>query len=361
MTTIATFQVNRTALDKGRVVSDAPAPLRDGQVHCAVDRFGLSANNVTYGVAGDIIGYWHFFPAEAPWGVIPVWGFADVVDSRHADVAVGERLYGYWPMGSHLVLEPGKVSSTRLVDGTAHRAVLPPVYNSYARCSHEPHYDAALDDARMLLFPLYATSFCLYDHLVDNGWFGAQQVIVPCASSRTAIGLAYALADDREAPPAVGLTSPGNLERVTALGLYDRVVAYDGLDAVSGDVPGVIVDMSGNGEVLASLHARLGENMRFTLKVGLTHHDKSATGKGYIDERSRMFFAPKHIAKRAEDWGPGEFDKRAFAFWQDAARRSERWLSYEHGAGMAAVEQSWRRLLEASVPPTTGLILSPGA
>src|SRR3712207_7802692 len=46
------------------------------------DRFGLTANNVTYAVMGDAIGYWSLFPAsEDGWGRVPVWGYGDVVAS----------------------------------------------------------------------------------------------------------------------------------------------------------------------------------------------------------------------------------------------------------------------------------------
>ncbi len=29
-----------------------------------VDAFGFTANNITYAAAGDLIGYWTFFPAS---------------------------------------------------------------------------------------------------------------------------------------------------------------------------------------------------------------------------------------------------------------------------------------------------------
>ena len=52
-------------------------PLSDGEVLARIDRFALTANNVTYGVMGERIGYWKFFPVEAEEdGIIPVWGFA---------------------------------------------------------------------------------------------------------------------------------------------------------------------------------------------------------------------------------------------------------------------------------------------
>ncbi|NRA84799.1 MAG: DUF2855 family protein [Gammaproteobacteria bacterium] len=31
-----------------------------------VDKFALTANNITYGMTGDTLGYWLFFPATPP-------------------------------------------------------------------------------------------------------------------------------------------------------------------------------------------------------------------------------------------------------------------------------------------------------
>ena len=80
-----------------REVDDAP--LADGQVRVRVDRFALTANNITYAAFGEAMNYWGFYPAEGGWGRIPVWGFGSVAQSSHPGVAVGERLYGYWPHG----------------------------------------------------------------------------------------------------------------------------------------------------------------------------------------------------------------------------------------------------------------------
>ncbi len=87
-------------------------------------------------------------------------------------------------------------------------------------------------------WPLYATSFCLHDFLGDNDWFGAEQVIIPSASSKTAIGLAYALVADDNAPAAIRVTSSGNLEMVRGLGLYDQIITYDQIEAeLPGNLP----------------------------------------------------------------------------------------------------------------------------
>ena len=55
----------------------------------AIDRFALTANNVSYAVAGDTLGYWRFFPADPGWGLVPVWGFAGYSDSKWADMQAG--------------------------------------------------------------------------------------------------------------------------------------------------------------------------------------------------------------------------------------------------------------------------------
>ena len=168
-----TFQSERANLKNWRVREADIQSLEAGEVLIRVDHFALTANNITYGVAGDAIGYWQFFPAEVPWGCIPVWGFGEVIASEHPDVPVGERLYGYYPMSTHLVIRPENVSRGGLVDGAAHRSALPPVYNQYTRTAADPAYDAAREAEQMLYRPLFTTSFFLDDFLNDNDFFGA--------------------------------------------------------------------------------------------------------------------------------------------------------------------------------------------
>ncbi len=39
--------------------------LAEGQAQLLIERFALSANNVTYAAWGDWLGYWRIFPAPA--------------------------------------------------------------------------------------------------------------------------------------------------------------------------------------------------------------------------------------------------------------------------------------------------------
>lgn len=355
------FQVDKTNLADYRLIESAQTALNDGEIRVQVERFALTTNNITYGVVGEKIGYWKFFPAadnaNKNFGMIPVWGFGKISESKHADLEVAERFYGYFPMADELIMVPGKVKGRRIVDTASHRAELPPVYNAYTRLSAEPGYDSALDNDRMLLYPLYATSYCIYDFLLDNDWFGAEQVIVISASSKTAIGTAIALHDDANAPKSVALTSPSNMKMVRDLMLYNDIFSYEELEKIDRSKKSVIIDMSGNGSVLSTLHHHLADNMIFCSNVGVTHYDDNNMGPEFIRERSAMFFAPGHIQKRTAEWGPGVFEGKAFDFWKNAAGRSQGWLTTECINGLDETGPVYNELLTGRVAPSRGLVV----
>jgi Protein of unknown function (DUF2855) len=347
-------------VEKGRLMNtrvarrDAPR-LNDGDLLVEIERFGLSANNITYAFLGDRFGYWQFFPVDSAWGMVPVWGIGKVVETNCPQIPLGERLYGYFPMASHALLEAGGVNSARLVDMAQHRAGLSPVYNNYTRLSNDKGYDPSEDDVRLSLLPLYRTSFCIHDLLNDRSWCGADQVAIISASSKTAIGLAYALSDDQAGPIAIGLTSAKNEETLRRFDLYNDVFTYEGYAGLDRSRPTIIVDMSGNGELLSKLHRHLGQRMSLSLSVGFTHSVTEQPGDG-IRERSEFFFAPTHIKKRATDWGPGEFEKRSLQFWRKATERSRRWLRIEHPKGPEDVERAFHRVRRNEVSPQVAVV-----
>jgi Protein of unknown function (DUF2855) len=361
------FQISRSDPARTRLV-DVPdeeyaARPGEGEALVRVDRFGLSANNITYVVLGDRLGYWRFFPAEGDgaheWGVMPVWGFGDVVASRAEALGVGERLFGYFPPATHLVMRPEGATDRPVIDAAPHRAELPPGYNLYQRVLQEPGYDPADDDLRMLLFPLYITSWALRETLQAASWFGAEQVIVVSASSKTALGLAQALKRDEAAPETVGVTSAGNRGFVEGLDLYDTVVDYDDLEASVSRRPSVIVDMAGSGVVLGRLHRHLGDAMLHSLNVGLTHWDEAGGGPDIIRERSEMFFAPGVIQARIKEWGAAEFGRRSQDFVTQGLRSSRDWLSIERSEGLETLGELYAAVRVGSLSPERGIVIAP--
>ena len=66
--------------------------IKPGQAVLALDRFGLTSNNVTYVLTGNAMGYWRYFPADEGWGRMPVWGFAEVIETASNGLPAGTRL-----------------------------------------------------------------------------------------------------------------------------------------------------------------------------------------------------------------------------------------------------------------------------
>ena len=56
------LDVDRSDLRRMRTVTRPPAALMPGEARIRVDAFGLSANNITYAVYGDLMRYWDCFP-----------------------------------------------------------------------------------------------------------------------------------------------------------------------------------------------------------------------------------------------------------------------------------------------------------
>jgi hypothetical protein len=356
------MQVTRSDLSE---INFAPLPSYQeielgGQVVLQVDRFALTANNITYGVAGDMIGYWQFFPAEGEQGHIPVWGIGTVVRSEHPDFTPGDRYYGYYPMASYLLVKPQNVTARGFVDGAEHRNKLPIVYNQYSLVSEGNGFKAGFDDHQMIYKPLFTTSFVIADFLADNDFFGAKRVILSSASSKTSFGLAFEL---QKIPgiEVVGLTSKGNKGFVEGLGLYDSVVTYDDITSLAADSKVVFVDMAGNRESLSTLHHHFGDNMAYSCGVGITHWDSFGSTDTAIlpGAAPKMFFAPDQIQKRIKEWGGEKYQATLSVAWDSFIAEVDGWVTINHSEGPAAVEQTYRRVL-AGAPPNEAYVLSLG-
>ncbi len=354
-TTNVTFEVRRGDLRTQRVI-EAPVPdIADGQVLLHIDHAALTANNITYGAFGDVMGYWNFFPAEDGWGRVPVWGFADVVASRAEGITDGERVYGYLPMSTHLVVTPERVSRTGFVDAAAHRAGLPPVYNQYTRIAdratrHDEH-------VQEVLRPLFTTSFLIDDWLAGEGCFGASRVIVASASSKTALALA-ALLRARGGVEVVGLTSARNAEFVGSVGYYDRVIRYGEVDQLDTTVPTVLVDMGGDGAVLAEVHGHLADSLQHSCQVGATHWEQVRFGAELPGPTPALFFAPDHVQRRVAEWGPSGFDERVGTAWDAFTESAAGWLRIVEHRGPDAVRAAFDEVLEGRLPADQAAVIS---
>ena len=329
--------------------AEVPEPT-EGEALLRVDRVGLTANNVTYAVLGESFRYWEFFPASAGRGRVPLWGFAEVVASRVDGVEVGQRVYGYLPPASHLLVRPGRADARGFRDASTHRTALPSPYNAYALTTGDTAYEPDREDLQVLFRPLFFTSFLLADVLAEQD---ARVLAVSSASSKTAYGTAFLLrGGDAE---VVGLTSPANVAFTEALGCYDRVMTYDDVPQL-GPVPTAYVDLAGSTPLRQALHDHLRSDLVLDLVVGVTHQDASRAGT-LAGARPTAFFAPDRMTTRTADWGREGLDQRFGDAWRRFAPVAEGLVDVRVSQGAEALRDVWLEVLSGRSDPRTGHVL----
>jgi hypothetical protein len=356
-----TLLVRKDSLGQTRLATEDDAPLADGQVRVAVEQFALTSNNITYAAFGDAMNYWQFFRAkEEGWGIVPVWGFGTVVQSLHPGVAVGERLWGYWPMAGSAVLQPDRLSEQGFRDAAPHRASLHAVYNQYTRCNADPFHREETEAAQAILRPLFITSWLIDDFMADSDGFGARRMLLSSASSKTAYGTAFQLAQ-RPGIEVVGLTSAGNKAFCESLGCYSRVLTYEQLGEVPAAEPCVYIDFAGNADLRRAIHTRF-TGLRYSCSIGGTHVEQLGGAKDLSGPRATLFFAPAQIKKRQADWGPQVLNERLLAAWQAFCAKvtdpSQPWLTVQQHRGPQQVQAAYATVLAGRGDPRLGHMLS---
>ena len=360
MSVSRTLEVRRDAWDELRIV-EAPVPgeFGDGEVLLAVDRFAITTNNITYCQVGDMLGYWRFFPTDdEAWGRVPAMGYATVAASAHPEVAVGERVWGFFPMSTHLRITAGKANPFSFSDVSAHREGLAPVYALFQRAARNPIYEPQREEQDSLLRGLFLTSWLCEDALFENHCYGAQDCLITSASSKTAIALAFVIRA-RGALRGIALTSARNRDFCAGLGCYDQVLSYDEIAALPRDRATVVVDMAGDTAVNAALHHHLGDQLRHDCRIGSTHQGDSWTPEeGLPGPAPTPFFAPAQAGKRAAEWGAGDMERRIADAFADFRRFADGWLQVRRFDGPAAAQEAFLKILYGGVPPAEGYSVS---
>jgi NADPH:quinone reductase-like Zn-dependent oxidoreductase len=359
---IHTVVVDKVQLHQAKIATDLPPALSANQVRLQIDQFALTANNMTYAAFGKAMRYWDFYP-RADGGVVPVWGFATVVESASDHIATGRRFYGYYPMASQVVFTSARVSERGFTVEDGARADLAAVYNNYISTAHDPFYRADNEAVQILLRPLFATSWLLADFFADSQFFGATTLLCTSASSKTAYAMAHLL-KQTSACRLVGLTSASNRDFCVSLGCYDQVLTYDQLAQLDSELLVSLVDFAGNAQLRQQIHQRFGQ-LKYSCSVGGTHHDALGGGNGLPGPRPILFFAPAQMKKRQTDWGPAVFGQKLVAGWsafsQHCQSQTPPWIEVIQRRGGPAVLAAWQQLASGAhqqPAPRTGLVLS---
>jgi len=365
--TTQTLLVNRNDFAEVALVNADETPLQAGSVRVKIGPWALTANNITYMVTGDQIGYWHYFEPghydllieegeDIRWGRMPVWGYAEVTESLCEDVPVGTQIYGFFPVAETMDLKPIKINPNGFQDGTEHRLELHSVYNSYSFTKPDPSFQA-YETLQPILRPLFTTSFLIDDFLAREAFYGAEQVLILSASSKTALGTAYCL-KQRGGIRVAGLTSERNQSFVEGTGFYDTVKSYDSITDLNPDMKTAIVDMAGNGDVMATVYDHFEENIFYNCMVGKSHWQGGKPPKNNHGAAPVMFFAPDQAKQRFKDWGADGFAKNLGARWMPFCESANDWLSIEIKTGIEPVLKTYKDLLDGKTDPAKATLFS---
>jgi hypothetical protein len=354
MTNAWSLAVRRDDLSNTEFIDSDVPEISDGEALLRVSRVGMTANNVTYALMGEAMHYWDFFPTQPGFGLVPLWGFGDIVASKADGVAAGTRVYGYFPSGSHLVVRPGRVDARGFRDVSEHRAPLPSPYNNYVLTTGDGAYESDREDLLILYRPLFFTSFMLADQLEDNAFFGASVIAMSSASSKTAYSAAFLL--QGKGPELVGLTSAGNVAFTESLGCYDRVLAYDAVADLDANAPTAYLDLAGSAAIRAAMRDHLGDQLVHDAVVGVTHQESGATAPR--DPRTSFFFAPDQMRKRTGEWGREVVDERFAEAWLRFAPVVAGWVDVTTHEGRAALRDVWLEVLSGRTSPRVGHVVA---
>lgn len=351
---------------------DAQRSLARGQARLRIDNFALTRNTLSYATFGEALKYWQLFPSDAPgFGCVPVWGFATVVDSRAEGVTIGERCFGFWPMGSHLIVEPTRVDALGFIDGSVHRKNLPASCNQVQFCRTEAGYRPVHEARQALLRPLFTTAFLIDDELTRRGFFGARQVLLSSAASKTAYGTALCLRGRLPSAGAlrvVGMTTRDSLDFSRSLGCYDLVLPYDDLAALDDSLPTVYIDFSGSAVQQEAVQARFGGALNQRISVGGDNRRDLGGGGVLPGARPTLYVSPSSTGRGPAQTTPEVADPAALhhrlqSAWvrlmhaMDVMAR-EPWPALHRAHGIEAVRNTYLALLEGRGDPRAGHMLS---
>lgn len=355
------LQVQKDNLYEVQSSAQELSDLQDGQILMKIQKYALTTNNITYAVSGSKLRYWEFFPADDPWGIVPAWGFGEVIESKHPDVPVGERCYGYFPMSSHVIVKPDKVKSAGFKDGIDHRAVLPPIYNYYMRVNNNPAFHPSIEDYLPIIQPLFTTSFLIYHFLQEHGFFGAEQIVLTSASSKTGLALAFMLHQNRgeDGQKVIGLTSPANVDFVQSVGYYDQVIEYDRYKDELPQTATVIVDFAGKTQLLEEMGKSLGDHLKHIALIGITDWKSTKGFRGV--PKAEFFFAPTHLQAKYKEWGQQKASSMINQALVGFIGDCKKWIEIAYIDEMELLKQLYLEMLDGQVDPKIGYIIRPSS
>jgi len=145
--------VSKTQYDQQVFINLNPndlGPLGPDSIRVKTETVGLTANNLAYCAAGEVLKWWYSYPipsfVPAPYndpstyGISPGWGFCRILESNIPSIKPGTTIYGFCPISSFpvdLQLKQSEHDESQWHEVSPHRQQLMPLYNRYSYGAYE--------------------------------------------------------------------------------------------------------------------------------------------------------------------------------------------------------------------------------
>lgn len=227
--------VSKTDCSDAHIVSTDPTllpPLAPNNIRLQVRMASLTSNNLTYARLASVANWFDAFPVPSflpppyndptTYGIVPVWGYAEIVSTRTAGLEVGTVLYGFWPSSTlpiDLRLEHVEPKG-HFVDTTAYRQSMWSYYHRYISFEgSELDFTSPKLAAQLVFKPLFECSHSLNAHILGPlalhpsqakpeipwssyaDYFSTTTIISLSASGKTARTFNDAVLNARQTPP----------------------------------------------------------------------------------------------------------------------------------------------------------------
>jgi hypothetical protein len=374
---------------KGLAIKTAEVPqLESDCVLLRVDKFSFSQMSLGYlmkGYTRSFSAYHNFFKhAEEGLYRSACWGYATVVESYHPKVPVGTRLFGLVPPSQYhhqkilRCIPAGKNGDPPLVE----LAIEGMPFNmrrfqEYEVVQESSQGDQEIEDWKIALKEIYTMAFFMDEQLlVDTGQINS--VIISCASSKTALALAYCLrmrgnviingeksSIEREMTSVVGLTSKEHLEFAKSTELYHEVLTYEELERNPERIPVdktvVYMDFKCDGALRQAITLRLGTNLMYNMVLGPAVFAKKMKDQLFEKRAREVLFDESTWRERrrmvAEVTKTGRNEKLRDSY-QDFVEKMRQYIKLKHVCDTESLRVMYNAVYSNTASPSEAFICS---
>merc|ERR1740130_2140916 len=236
-------------------------------------------------------------------------------------------------------------------------------YEVVKDCSDE---NREMQDWMIATKEIYTMAFYMDEQLLtDTGQINS--VIISCASSKTAMALAYCLrmrggcAIEREMSCVVGLTTKEHLEFVKSTDLYPFVYTYDEVDNIPNDKTIVYMDFKCDGAIRQALTVRIGTNLMYNMVLGPAVFQKKMKDQLFEKRAREILFDESTWRERrrmvAEVTKTGRNEKLKYSFPQ-FVERMQKLMKLRHVSEPEAFRKMYDSVYSNEASPSEAFICS---